>query len=278
MKSKEIKKVVDSNFKRISSALIGFPLVAAIIIIGNKYVVSIGLAIIACLAMNEYLNAISKKANPVKWISYLSCLAISLLSIVSQQQFLSIMLSAIFIILLILFSQVIFTGMKTNFNDLVYTFMGIIYIVFFTSTMVMVRGLENGKILIWYIFIAGWATDIFAYIIGRHFGKHKFSVVSPKKSIEGCIAGTLGALLLSIIFTYFINLYAGMQYSYLYTSIITVVLSLIGQIGDFAASTIKRYVDIKDYSNLIPGHGGILDRLDSTIAIMLGYLILYNLF
>ena len=267
MEAETVKKAGNSNLTRIASALIGFPLVALIIIIGNKYVVSAGLALIAALSMSEYLNAVSNKAKPVRWISYLSCALISLLSFVPTEQYSNILLAAIPILLLALFLQVIITGMKTNFNDLLYTFMGIIYITFFIGSMVMIRGLENGRILIWYVLWAGWATDVFAYAIGRRFGKHKFSSVSPKKSIEGCIAGTIAAIVVSLIYTYFINTYAAVEYSYLHISIISLILSLVGQIGDFAASTIKRYVEIKDYSNLIPGHGGMLDRIDSVMFI-----------
>ena len=115
------------------------------------------------------------------------------------------------------------------------------------------------------LIIAAWGTDIFAYFIGKHFGKHKFSKVSPKKSIEGCIAGTIGAVVLMLGYTYFANNYWGVNYSYAYIAIIGIILSLIGQIGDFSASSIKRYVDIKDFSNLIPGHGGMLDRIDSLL-------------
>ena len=68
-----------------------------------------------------------------------------------------------------------------------------------------------------------------------------------------------------LIYTYFANTYWGVNYSYGYIALIGVILSLIGQIGDFSASTIKRYVDIKDFSNLIPGHGGMLDRIDSLL-------------
>lgn len=267
MKAEKVKKAGDSNLKRISSALIGFPLVALIIILGNKYMISVGLAIVAILSMHEYLYAVSKKSNPIKWISYLSCALISLLAFVPQEQYGNTILVAIPIILLISFFQVIVTGMKTNFNDLVYTFMGIIYIVFCIGSMAMIRGLEDGRILIWYVFWSGWATDVFAYAIGRRFGKHKFSEVSPKKSIEGCVAGTIGAIVVTLIYTYFINTYTAVEYSYLYISIIALILSIVGQIGDFAASTIKRYVDIKDYSNLIPGHGGMLDRIDSIMFI-----------
>ena len=265
MGAEKVEKAVSSNWLRVSSALIGFPLVALIFIIGNNYIISLGLAIIAIIAMHEYLGAASKKSNPVKWLSYLSCAAISLIGLVPQQLYSTVILFSIPIIILILFLQVIITGMKTNFNDLVYTFVGIIYIAFFITSMVMVRGLENGRILVWYVIFSGWATDVFAYAIGMKFGKHKFSTVSPKKSIEGCIGGVLGALLLMLGYTYFANNFWGMNYSYLFISGIAIILSLIGQIGDFAASSIKRFVDIKDYSNLIPGHGGMLDRIDSLI-------------
>ena len=267
MEAETVKKAGNSNLTRISSALIGFPLVVLIMIIGNKHVISVSMAIIALLSMSEYLNAVSKKANPVKWVSYLSCGLISLLGLLPAGLYANVILAAIPTILLLLFLQVIVTEMKTNFNDLVYTFVGIIYIAFCVGSMAMVRNLENGKILIWYIFWAGWATDVFAYSIGRRFGKHKFSKVSPKKSIEGCVAGTIGAIIVALLYTYFINTYSAVQYSYINISIISLILSLVGQVGDFAASTIKRYVEIKDYGNLIPGHGGMLDRIDSIMFI-----------
>lgn len=265
MDSEQTKKAID--FKRIGSALIGFPLVAIIMVIGNKYVISIGFAIIAMISMSEYLHAVSKKANPVNWISYVACALISLMCIIEEAMYSNIILISMAIILLILFLQVIVSGMKTNFNDLTYTFVGIIYIAFFISSMVMLRNSLNGKILVWYVLFSGWATDVFAYAIGKRFGKHKLSKVSPKKSIEGAIAGIVGAVIVTLTYTYFINMYTSVQYSYLTIALITVILSVVGQIGDFAASAIKRYVEIKDYSNLIPGHGGMLDRIDSIIFI-----------
>ena len=155
--------------------------------------------------------------------------------------------------------------MKTSFKDIAYTFIGIFYVVFFTMFVAIIDGMENGKILIWYAILAAWGTDIVAYFVGKAFGKHKFSKVSPKKSIEGCIGGTIGAVITMLIYTYFVNTYLGLNYSYLFIGGIGILLSLVGQIGDFAASSIKRFVDIKDFSNLIPGHGGMLDRIDSLI-------------
>ena len=128
-----------------------------------------------------------------------------------------------------------------------------------------INGMPNGKILIWFAFIAAWGTDIFAYVFGKKIGKHKFSKISPKKTVEGCIGGTIGAVVLALIYAYFVNAYSSINIPYVYITGMTIVLSLVGQIGDFAASSIKRFVDIKDYSNLIPGHGGMLDRIDSLI-------------
>ena len=253
------------DIKRITSGLLGFPLVLLILLIGDKIIVDVALSIIALLAMNEYFNAVSKVSKPVRWLGYLSCLSIALVHIVPKEYLSTIVTLAVPTILLILFSQVIATEMKTTFKDIAYTFIGIFYVVFFMMFVAFINGMQDGNILIWYAIIAAWGTDIFAYFVGKAIGKHKFSKISPKKSIEGCIGGTLGAILLMILYTYVANTFWGMNYSYLFIAGIGLILSLIGQIGDFAASSIKRSVDIKDFSNLIPGHGGMLDRIDSLI-------------
>lgn len=253
------------DIKRIISGLLGFPLVLIILILGNNIVVDIALTVIALLAMNEYFNAVSKVAKPVKWLGYLSCLSIVAVHFIPNEYLGICATLAIPIVLAILFVQVIITEMKTDFKDIAFTFIGIFYIVFFMIFIALIDGMNNGKILIWYLIAAAWGTDIFAFFTGILIGKHKFSKISPKKSIEGCIGGTIGGILLMLIYTYIINTFFEMNYSYLVIAGIGLILSLLGQIGDFAASSIKRYVDIKDFSNLIPGHGGMLDRIDSLI-------------
>ena len=253
------------DIKRLTSGLLGFPLVLIIFLIGNKFVVDIAMAIIAILAMSEYFNAISKVAKPVKWLGYLSCASIATIHLIPETHIEIIYSLAIPILLLVLFLQVIITEMKTNFKDIAYTLLGILYIVLLIMFVAKINGMKNGNILIWYTILAAWGTDIFAYLVGKHFGKHKFSKISPKKSIEGCIGGMIGGVLLMLVYTYVVNTVWAMNYSYITILIVGVILSILGQIGDFAASSIKRYVDIKDYSNLIPGHGGMLDRIDSLI-------------
>ena len=253
------------DIKRLTSGLLGFPLVLLVLLIGDKIVVDIALSIIALLAMSEYFNAIAKVSKPVRWLGYLSCFSIAFIHVVPKEYLNMIVTLGVPTILIVLFAQVVATEMRTTFKDIAYTFIGIFYVVFFIMFVAFIDGMPNGKILIWYVILAAWGTDIFAYLIGKHFGKHKFSKVSPKKSIEGCIGGTVGAVILMLIYTYVANTYWGMNYSYLFITGIGIILSLVGQIGDFAASSIKRYVDVKDYSNLIPGHGGMLDRIDSLI-------------
>lgn len=253
------------DFKRITSGFIVAVSVAIMILIPNKYIIGILLAIISLVAMNEYLKAISKVCKPIKWIAYLSCLCVAIVNFISSQNLSIFIMMFVPVVILISFAQVIATDMKTSFKDMCYTFLGICYIPVFMTFLTLIDAMENGKILIGYILMAAWGTDVFAFLIGVKFGKHKFSKVSPKKSIEGCIAGTIGAVLIMILYTYILNTYFAFNYSYIYIGIIGMVLSLIGQIGDFSASCIKRYVDIKDYSNLLPGHGGMLDRIDSVL-------------
>jgi len=252
------------DIKRITSALLGFPLVVIILTFGNKYVVDICLAFIAMLGMQEYFNAVSKDSKPVRWLGYLACAFIALIHIIPIYLPISqVLLMVIPTTLLLLFSQVVFTNMKTTFKDIAYTLFGMAYVIGCITFIALLRGLDNGVILVWYAIIAAWGTDTFAYFIGKKFGKHKLSPISPKKSVEGAIGGAVSAAIIAILFTLAINNIFDIKISYLFVGIATIILSAIGQIGDFAASSIKRYVDVKDYSNLIPGHGGMLDRIDS---------------
>lgn len=265
------------DFKRLASTAIGLPAVVAIIIFANNYIIDIVVAIIAIISLHEYFNAISKKANPVRWIGYISCISIAFIHIIPTEYLKLIVPVTISLTSLVLFLYVILSEMKVNFKDVAYTFFGIIYAPIFLMFIAVIRGMNNGEILIWYVFIAAWATDIFAYLGGKYLGKHNFSKISPHKTIEGCIGGIVGAAVVAIMYTYFVNQYFVLNYSYILVTILSAILSAISQIGDFAASSIKRYVDIKDYGELIPGHGGMLDRIDSLLFIAPFAYILFTL-
>ena len=125
-----------------------------------------------------------------------------------------------------------------------------------------------------YIFVIAFITDTYAYISGMLIGKHKLTPISPKKTIEGSVTGLIVA---AIIGTFFYLMFINKEASVPVLIAIVAVLSIAGQLGDLFFSLIKRENDIKDYSNLIPGHGGILDRFDSVIFVSLGMLIMLNI-
>lgn len=258
------------SLKRVLTTLIGFPIVIFVFVFGNKYIIDVISAIMALIAMNEYIKCVSHKTKVVSWISYLSVASIALIHIIPNDKIIMYLTFGIPVLLLILFLHVIISNMKITFENIVYTLMGILYILGFTVFIPLTYGIEgklSGKILIWYIIFSAWGTDILAFLIGQKFGKTKFSKVSPNKSIEGCIAGILGAVIINLIFTVVLNTYLSVQIPYITIAVFSVILSIIGQIGDFAASAIKRYFEVKDFSELFPGHGGMIDRIDSVIFI-----------
>ena len=255
------------NLKRWTTAIIGLPIVAAVLIFGNKYIIDIVFSAVAIIALYEYFNSFKEKNKSLRWIAYVDALSIAFIHVIPSEYILKIIAAIIPISIMVLFAQVIASNMKYTIKDISITAFGICYIVIFLMYIPVIRQMDNGLLKIWYLVIAAWGTDTAAYLIGKHFGKHHFTEVSPNKSIEGCVAGVIGATILMLIYTYVCNTFLGMNFNYLYIILISVVLSLVGQLGDLAASSIKRYSGIKDFSNIIPGHGGILDRMDSVLFI-----------
>ena len=207
------------------------------------------------------------KAKPIAWLGYIFAASIATIHIIPAETVKQNLQLVIPSVIVILFLIVVVTEMKYTVKDIAVTLLGIAYIIVFIVFLPMLKGLENGSLLVWYVLASAWGTDTFAYIIGMKFGKHKISKISPNKSLEGCIAGVVGAIAFSLVYTLVVNTYFEMQISYVYISLIALALSVLGQIGDLSASSIKRYTEIKDFGNLIPGHGGMLDRIDSVIFI-----------
>ena len=254
------------NVQRWTSALIGFPMIVAVLILGNELVINIVFTVVAIMCLHEYFSCFKGKAKPIQEIGYISTLVIPCVHLLEKDQ-LTYLLLIIPITMVWVFVRIIASNMKITIYDAAITVLGIIYIVGFMVFLPLTVGLENGKLLVWYSIIAAWGTDTFAYLVGKAMGKHKFTEISPKKTLEGCLGGLLGGVILTVGFTYVLNTYFDYNISYLYISLVSMFLSIIGQIGDLAASTIKRYAGVKDFGRLIPGHGGMLDRLDSIIFV-----------
>lgn len=154
----------------------------------------------------------------------------------------------------------VFAYPKYRAEQVMAAFFGIVYVAVMLSYIYQTRNLEDGKFIVWLIFICSWGSDTCAYCVGMLIGKHKMaSVLSPKKSVEGGVGGVVGAALIGAVYAAAVHSDIAMY------AVIGAVGALISMIGDLAASAIKRNREIKDYGTLIPGHGGILDRFDSVI-------------
>ncbi|MCR5185549.1 MAG: phosphatidate cytidylyltransferase [Clostridia bacterium] len=258
------------KIKRIITTVIGLPIVILALAYSNKYIIDTTMMIVAVISMHEYINcAKEKNVKVIKWISYLSTFYIAFIHLIPNSIF-NYWYCVIPILLSVLFAHIIISDMKITLEDIAYTFWGICYIVGFVASFALVYGYEgsiSGKIFIWFVIVASWGTDMFAYMVGMRFGKTKFTHVSPNKSVQGCVGGTVAAIVLSVILSIVFNRFFGTSLSLVVMGVVGCVLSIMGQLGDLSASAIKRYFGVKDFSSLFPGHGGMLDRIDSVMFI-----------
>ena len=216
--------------------------------------------ILSILGMYEFYRAVRKKEfKPLDIIGYLMLV----LYYVFSNRFDILAFIIILGTMLVLIVPVI--NLKYTFIDSAITVLGFIYVGVFFSFLYLVASKYNGAYYVWLIFIGSWITDTAAYYSGRLFGKTKLCPkVSPKKTVEGSIGGLVGAMIFSGIYGIIISNYTD-TFAIYHFFIIGALCGILSQFGDLVASSVKRYVDVKDYSHLIPGHGGVLDRFDSIL-------------
>ena len=149
---------------------------------------------------------------------------------------------------------------KEAIVDIAVTLLGMIYIGWFFSYFLFIRALTDHGAYLAFMMGTIWALDVVAYLVGKKFGKHRlFPSVSPNKSIEGAIAGFVFCLIAAAIFGYYA------RFDMTHSLILGAIIGVVAQLSDLVESLIKRDAGVKDSSHLIPGHGGILDRMDSFI-------------
>ncbi|MBR5528967.1 MAG: CDP-archaeol synthase [Oscillospiraceae bacterium] len=167
-----------------------------------------------------------------------------------------------------LFAEVMFSGMKITFDKLAICFAGGVLLPLLFGSLVRIHASGYGRYLIFIPFILAFMSDTGAYFAGYFFGKHKLApTISPKKTVEGVVGGVLGAMFAMVIYTFVMQVGFDFKVNYLFALIYGLVGSLAAVFGDLCFSVIKRQTGIKDYGDLIPGHGGILDRFDSMMLV-----------
>ncbi|TCT15065.1 phosphatidate cytidylyltransferase [Natranaerovirga pectinivora] len=249
---------------RLLSSIIGFPIALFIVIYGDLLLLT-SISIIAFIGLVEIFRAFNVKSMSVKVIGYFTHFIYFIILAYNQNTYMTYLISFYLLCLLILF---VLQYPKFEINTILYVFFSFFYVSFLFSHIYLVRNIpEYGIWLVWLIFISAWGSDTFAYATGLTIGKNLLAPeLSPKKTKEGAIGGVVGATLLACIFGYFFTVINDLNSVYIVLfAIVAGIASILSQIGDLAASAIKRKVQIKDFGNLIPGHGGILDRFDSII-------------
>lgn len=257
--------------KRIISAIIMSLIFIPLLLIGNLPFV-IFVTILGIGAVYELLKLKPNLPFIIKILTYIETIFLILTDKLKFTNDISLIL---IIMLLVNLSLLVFIDDKDKYNykDAFYLLGLVLFLGLSFRNFIYLR--DDSLYILIYLLLITVVTDSFALFTGKLLGKHKLAPnISPNKTIEGSIGGSLfGTISASIFYLLVIN----NKYVFL-TIITTLLLTIIGQLGDLIKSSIKRYENIKDFSNLIPGHGGIIDRLDSIIFVMMAYILIMRLF
>lgn len=253
-------------------AVFGIPL-----LIFSQYIIfQIALAALSGIAVYEALGALGKRrdlflAIPAYLIAVAAPFSAYFVNDSWRIKYILILCFALFAYMMWSFGVSVFRLGELKFGDATASFAFLTYITVAFSALALIRNVGDGvqgALYLGLVFTAAWATDVFAYFTGYFFGKHKLiPKVSPKKTVEGSIGGIVFATLGFLLYGFIVDMATAYEVNYLVLALSGFVLSIVAQIGDLTASLVKREHGIKDYGVIFPGHGGVLDRFDSVIAV-----------
>ena len=255
--------------KRLMSSVV-LVILALVLLLTGDGVLALGMLILSLIAFRELTKACGviaegQKNNALEAVGYAGIVLYYLVVYGSENPVYWVgMLALIFLGMMFVY---VFSFPRFRAEQVMTAFFCAFYAPVLFTFIFLTRNLPNGIYMVWMIFISSWICDTCAYLTGMVIGKHKLApVLSPKKSIEGAVGGVVGSALVGAAFGYFAleRVFADQNVTWI-AALICGVGAVISQVGDLAASGIKRNHDIKDYGKLIPGHGGIMDRFDSVL-------------
>jgi phosphatidate cytidylyltransferase len=244
---------------RVITALIAIPIVVVGVFVGGLWFLA-GAAVVALVAGWEFGQMMKAGGYTTTPFFTLGLIALLLLNSYRSDLSLECILS---VILLSSLTWQLFQAKSTSPTaDWALTVIGGLYIGWGMAHLVMLRQLSDGLAWVWLVLLCTWGADTFAYLIGRRWGRHKlWPRLSPKKSWEGFAGGIFGTLLGAAAVATFSNL------GWATCLLIALIIPVVDLFGDVSISMMKRNVGVKDSSNLFPGHGGFLDRIDSLLYV-----------
>lgn len=252
--------------KRALTTVVGLPIVIFLIYWGGLPLVAL-IATIAVIGLRELYIALSGKSVPIHIVGYLFTIgyfaAIYFFGLWYTQ------LVVLALLMIVVQACMVFFFKKITLKDCIVVVYGFLYIPFLLAFIIMVRESTLGQFYVWLIFTSAFGCDTFAYLTGTTIGKHKLTgTPSPNKSFEGLIGGIVGAAVVGGIYGFFVTQFFEQFYGtgfIIHAAVISAVGAVFCVLGDMSASAIKRNTGIKDFGNLFPGHGGVVDRVDSIV-------------
>lgn len=269
-----------------------------ITMLGLRYtfLVDIVVAAISVVATYELNHAVKLKNKPIMVLSLLASASVPFYYEYGEYlNGLPLNLDAKYLVCLYILALCIFMLFEyenTKFSHVATVVLSSLGIPFAVTSLLYLRDIDiyfpqqnynenHGLFLMLFAMFCAWMTDSAAYFVGSFFGKHKLCPkISPKKTVEGAIGGVLGCVIASVIlYAVFVNfVFKAESGHYIAVALMSAILSFVGMCGDLTASVIKRNFGIKDFGKLIPGHGGMLDRFDSIIFVLVALYAIFNIF
>ena len=242
-------------------------LMIAIFLLSGTIVYPIIMTLLCAIGAWEMLGCIGQRGNG--YLSVPAMVAAIVSPIVSCFYGYGSVLVIVMLYITVLLAESVFFDERVKVKELSEVFMTSLYVILCFAALLRLRYIQQGAEYIYLlVFIAAWVTDTFAYFTGFLFGKHKLiPKISPKKTVEGAIGGIIFCVIAFIVYGIIVNKVVDAQMNLVVLAIVGLFMSVVSMIGDLVASSIKRTYGIKDYSNLFPGHGGVLDRFDSIMIL-----------
>ncbi len=265
--------------KRIITSIVALIVFVPILWFSDTWVFPVAMSLCALIACYEMLSCIGKKKN--LFFTLPICALAAFFPIYTRYLYIEnipfseiakLALGIALLAIIYTFAIAVFDNKNTSVTDAGLIVVSCFYIIAAFAAIVYIRDyIHLGKYIYLLTFICAWTTDIFAYFTGRFLGRHKLiPSVSPKKTVEGAVGGVVFCVIAMLVFGLVIDKFFSPEETnavYLVLAVSGVFISVVSQIGDLIMSLIKRHYGIKDYGKLLPGHGGILDRFDSVIAV-----------